>query len=191
MLRTAPHSILRLFTRTLLPLLLLCAVLGTPVVAPAGEPAAKQAAAVPQGKPGVLLVAFGTSVPEALVSMKAVDEEFKAAFAGQPVVWAYTSQIIRKKIAAEGHPVGGISDGLAKLASEGVKVVRVQSLHVMAGEEFSALERAVLIDLQKNRRRGASRGRHKRWPGPACQRGGQGCARAVAARHGRRGVQRS
>ena len=134
MLRTTPHSILLLFTRTLLPLLLLCAVLGTPAVAPAGEPAAKEAAAVPQGKPGVLLVAFGTSVPEALVSLKAVDEEFKAAFGGQPVVWAYTSQIIRKKIAAEGHPVGGISDGLAKLASEGVKVVRVQSLHVMAGE---------------------------------------------------------
>ncbi|NCB22653.1 MAG: cobalt chelatase [Deltaproteobacteria bacterium] len=150
MLRIAPHSILHFFTRTLLPLLLLSTVLGTPVVAPAGEPAAKEAAAVPQGKAGVLLVAFGTSVPEALVSMKAVDEEFKAAFSGQPVVWAYTSQIIRKKIAAEGHPVGGISDGLAKLASEGVKVVRVQSLHVMAGEEFSALERAVLIDLQKN-----------------------------------------
>ena len=54
MLRTTPHSILRLFTRTLLPLLLLCAVLGTPVVAPAGEPAAKEAAAVPQGKPGVV-----------------------------------------------------------------------------------------------------------------------------------------
>ena len=53
MLRTTPHSILLLFTRTLLPLLLLCTVLGTPVVAPAGEPAAKQAAVVPQGKPGV------------------------------------------------------------------------------------------------------------------------------------------
>lgn len=38
-----------------------------------------------------------------------------------------------------------------KLASEGIKVVRVRSLHVMAGEEFSALERAVLIDLQKIR----------------------------------------
>ena len=36
----------------------------------------------------VLLVAFGTSVPEALPAMKAVDEEFKAAFPGQPVVWA-------------------------------------------------------------------------------------------------------
>ena len=45
MLRTTPHSILHFFTRTLLPLLLLCAVLGMPVVAPAGEPAAKEAAA--------------------------------------------------------------------------------------------------------------------------------------------------
>lgn len=95
-------------------------------------------------------MAFGTSVPEALPAMQAVDQEFKQAFPGQPVVWAYTSQIIRKKIAAQGRPVGGISDGLAKLAKDGVKVVRVQSLHVMAGEEFSALERAVLIDLQKN-----------------------------------------
>lgn len=113
-----------------------------------GAPAVSGAAEEP--KAGVLLVAFGTSVPEALVSMKAVDEEFKAAFPGQPVVWAYTSQIIRKKIAAQGRPVGGISDGLAHLAKDGVKVVRVQSLHVMAGEEFSELERAVLIDIQKN-----------------------------------------
>ena len=144
MLRTTPHFILHFFTRTLLPIFLLCAVMGAPVVAPAAESGAESP------KAGVMLVAFGTSVPEALASMKAVDAEFKAAFPGQPVVWAYTSQIIRKKIAAEGHPVGGISDGLAQLAKDGVKVVRVQSLHVMAGEEFSALERAVLIDLQKN-----------------------------------------
>ena len=71
MLRNAPHSILHFFTRTLLPLLLLCAVMGAPVAVVAGEPAAKAPAAVPQGKAGVLLVAFGTSVPEALVSMVA------------------------------------------------------------------------------------------------------------------------
>lgn len=136
----ASHSILQFFTRIFLPILLLCAVMGAPAAVSAAENA----------KAGVLLVAFGTSVPEALPSMKAVDKEFKAAFPGQPVVWAYTSQIIRKKIAAEGRPVGGISDGLAQLAKDGVKVVRVQSLHIMAGEEFSALERAVLIDLQKN-----------------------------------------
>ena len=140
MQRTAPQFISYFIFRTLLPLLVLCTMLGAPVFAnAAGEP-----------REGVLLVAFGTSVPEALVSMKAVDKEFRAAFPGQPVVWAYTSQIIRKKIAAQGHPVGGISDGLAQLANDGVKVVRVQSLHIMAGEEFTELERAVLISVQKN-----------------------------------------
>ena len=99
---------------------------------------------------GVLLVAFGTSVPEAMESMHAVDAAFKAAFPNEPVVWAYTSQIIRKKIAEQGRPVGGISEGLAKLAAQGVRVVRVQSLHVMAGQEFSALERAVLLDVKKH-----------------------------------------
>ena len=101
-------------------------------------------------KEGILLVAFGTSVPEAQPAFKAVDAEFKKAFPGSPVVWAYTSQIIRKKLAAQGHPVGSISDGMAQLAKDGVKVVRVQSLHVLAGEEFTELERAVLLDVSKN-----------------------------------------
>lgn len=101
-------------------------------------------------KEGLLVAAFGTSVPEALPSFKAVDQSFRQAFPGSPVVWAYTSQIIRRKLARQGRPVGGISDGLAKLARDGVRVARVQPLHVMPGEEFTELERAVLIDLQKH-----------------------------------------
>ena len=101
-------------------------------------------------KEGVLLVAFGTSVPEGMPAFKTVDAEFKKAFPDSPVVWAYTSQIIRKKLAQQGQPVGGISDGLAQLAKDGAKVVRVQSLHVLGGEEFSALERAVLLDVSKH-----------------------------------------
>ena len=101
-------------------------------------------------KEGVLLVAFGTSAPEGMPAFKTVDAEFKKAFPDSPVVWAYTSQIIRKKLAQQGQPVGGISDGLAQLAKDGAKVVRVQSLHVLGGEEFSALERAVLLDVSKH-----------------------------------------
>ena len=108
----------------------------------------------------MLLVAFGTSVPEALPSFKAVDASFKAAFPDTPVVWSYTSQIIRKTCQQRHKPVGGISDGLAALAKAGVKVVRVQSLHVMPGEEFAELERAVLLDIQKHP------GRFEAVPGP-------------------------
>ena len=132
--------ILRKFPRFLPLFLLLLALMAASV----------QAAERKAPKEGVLLVAFGTSVPEALPSFKAVDASFKAAFPDSPVVWAYTSQIIRRKLAKQGRPVGGISDGLAELARGGVKLVRVQSLHVMPGEEFTELERAVLLDLQKH-----------------------------------------
>ena len=46
-------------------------------------------------KEGLLLVAFGTSVPEAQPALTAIDKDFKAAFPHSPVVWAYTSSIIR------------------------------------------------------------------------------------------------
>ena len=97
------------------------------------------AAHAAEPREGLLIVAFGTSVPEAVPALKALDADFRAAFPDAAVEWAYTSQIIRKKLAERGTPVGGISDGLGALARKGVKVVRVQSLHVMAGEEFSAL----------------------------------------------------
>ena len=105
-----------------------------------------EAAAAP--REGVLLVAFGTSVPEANVALTALDRDFRAAFPQAEVEWAYTSQIIRRKLAEQGRPVGSIGQGLASLARKGVRVVRVQSLHVLAGEEFSALERAVLLDVK-------------------------------------------
>lgn len=128
--------------------LLLCVVMlaGLAFAAQAAEKAPQEGLL----KEGLLLAAFGTSVPEALPAFKAVDRSFRQAFPGCPVVWAYTSQIIRRKLAREGRPVGGIRDGLARLAADGVKVARVQPLHVMPGEEFTALERAVLIDLQKH-----------------------------------------
>ncbi|HJA78728.1 sirohydrochlorin cobaltochelatase [uncultured Desulfovibrio sp.] len=118
----------------LLALCLLTAVLTPPVFAAPRE--------------GLLVVAFGTSVPEAMPAFRALDTAFRAEFPGMPLEWAYTSQRIRKKLARQGKPVGGISDGLAALARKGVNIVRVQSLHVMAGEEFSALERAVLLDIK-------------------------------------------
>lgn len=136
--------ILRVSARVLPLFLLLLALMAATLPTP-GHAADQKAP-----KEGVLLVAFGTSVPEALPSFKAVDASFKAAFPDTPVVWSYTSQIIRKKLAEQGKPVGGISDGLVALAKAGVKVVRVQSLHVMPGEEFTELERAVLLDIQKH-----------------------------------------
>lgn len=101
-------------------------------------------------KEGLLLVAFGTSVPEAQPALTAIDADFKAAFPDSPVVWAYTSSIIREKLAKQGTHIGDVNAGLEELARRKVDVVRVQSLHVVAGEEFSEMERLLVSWLTRH-----------------------------------------
>lgn len=141
-MRTLHHFHCRVFAQQLL-VVFLCVLL--PACAQHSGKASQLSV-----REGILLVSFGTSVPEAQEALDAVDSAFKEAFPGQPLRWAYTSQIIRKKLASQGHAVGGISEGLAALSGAGVRVVRVQSLHVLPGEEFSALERAVLLDVARH-----------------------------------------
>ena len=69
-------------------------------------------------KEGLLLVAFGTSVPEAQPALTAIDKEFKAAFPHSPVVWAYTSSIIRAKLEKRGVHIGDVTAGLEELARQ-------------------------------------------------------------------------
>ena len=95
-----------------------------------------------KGKPmkkGILLVAFGSSVPEAQVSFKNIDKKVKSAFPGVPVRWAYTSHIIRHKLAKEGKQLDSVVVALAKMMDEGFTHVAVQSLHTIAGEEYHEL----------------------------------------------------
>ena len=53
-------------------------------------------------KVGILLVAFGSSVPSAQVSFENIDKKAKAAYPEIPLRWDYTSHIIRKKLAKQG-----------------------------------------------------------------------------------------
>ncbi len=100
---------------------------------------------------GVLLVAFGTSVDSALPSLQAVERAYKQAYPGRPVVWAYTSDIIRKKLAREqGLRVLSVKEALDECSRQGVVDLRVQSLHVTGGEEFSMLERMLVRSLTLN-----------------------------------------
>lgn len=101
-------------------------------------------------KQGILLVAFGSSMAEAGAAFAAIDEAYQREFPHTPIVWAFTSQIIRKKLAKEGIHVASISEGLNILAADGAKIVRVQSLHMMAGKEFAGLARALLVNIQKH-----------------------------------------
>lgn len=99
---------------------------------------------------GVLLVAFGTSMEEAKPALDQVGKAFEKAYPNTPVVWAYTSDIIRKKLAEEGKPVFSVREALDHCAREGIVNLRVQSLHVSVGEEFSQLQRLLVRYLASN-----------------------------------------
>lgn len=106
-------------------------------------------AAVPVwAKEGTLLVAFGTSVSSARPAIDAIVAEYRARTEG-PVLLAFTSDIIRNKLAAAGEPVPSVHAALNELAAQGVDDVTVQSLHIAPAEEYSQLERMIVRHVTK------------------------------------------
>ncbi len=92
-------------------------------------------------KKGILLAAFGTTVPEAEKAMNNLDAMAKKAFPGVPVFWAYTSNIVREKLAESGKTTLSPAEALAAMMAQGFTRVAVQSLHTIPGHEFTNLER--------------------------------------------------
>ena len=94
-------------------------------------------------KTGILLVAFGSSEASAQVSFENIDRKVKAAWPDTPVYWAYTSRIIRHKLAKQGKQLDSPAMALARMADEQFTHVAVQSLHTIAGAEYHDLTRVV------------------------------------------------
>jgi sirohydrochlorin cobaltochelatase len=94
-------------------------------------------------KVGILLVAFGSSIPSAQVSFENIDKNVKKTYPAIPVRWAYTSSIIRKKLARQGQHLDSPEVALAKMQDDGFTHVAVQSLHTIAGAEYHDLRRTV------------------------------------------------
>jgi sirohydrochlorin cobaltochelatase len=99
-------------------------------------------AAEKPGKPpnkAILLVAFGTSVPDAQKAYDQTDAAVRKAFPRIEVRWAYTSKIIREKLAKGGKQLDSPEMALARMMDEGFTSVAVLSLHVIPGMEFHDL----------------------------------------------------
>jgi len=90
-------------------------------------------------KKGILLVAFGSTIPEAQVSFENIDRSVKKAFPGVEVYWAYTSRIIIAKMAKEGKHLVTPVEALAGMMGEKFTHVAVQALQVIPGAEFHGL----------------------------------------------------
>ena len=94
-------------------------------------------------KVGILLVAFGSSEASAQVSFENIEKKTRATYPDIPVRWAYTSTIIRKKLAKQGKLLDSPEVALAKMMDEDFTHVAVQSLHTIGGEEYHDLRRTV------------------------------------------------
>jgi sirohydrochlorin cobaltochelatase len=94
-------------------------------------------------KTAILLVAFGTSVPEARKAFDEIEARVKKAFPNAEVRWAFTSKIIRRKQAKQGEKLDSPALALAKLQDEGYGKIVVASFHSLPGEEFHDLHRDV------------------------------------------------
>jgi len=94
-------------------------------------------------KKGILLTAFGTTVPEARSALDNISDKAKQRFPGVEIRWAYSSRIVREKLAAQGQSFDSPAMALARMMDDGFTHVAVQSLHTIPGEEFHALTQTV------------------------------------------------
>ncbi len=79
-------------------------------------------------KTGILLVAFGSSKTSARVSFENIERKTRQACQDTPIFWAYTSRIIRGKLAKQGFVIDSPQIALAKMMDQGFTHVVVQSL---------------------------------------------------------------
>ncbi|GAB1409508.1 sirohydrochlorin cobaltochelatase [Desulfovibrionales bacterium] len=94
-------------------------------------------------KKGILLVAFGTTVPEAKTALDQIESQVATRFPGLPIYWAYSSRQVRSTLADSGTHYDSVATALARMADEGFTHVAVQSLHTIPGAEFQGLRETV------------------------------------------------
>lgn len=96
-------------------------------------------------KTGILLVAFGSTRPEARMAFQRIHEEVGTTFPGVDIRWAFTSRFMRGKLLGEGEQVDSPEIMLARMMDEGFTHVAVLPLHVIPGREFHELSRNVCL----------------------------------------------
>ncbi|MBR0256395.1 MAG: sirohydrochlorin cobaltochelatase [Synergistaceae bacterium] len=103
-------------------------------------PHASHAAEESSVKAAMLVVLFGTSMPEARKAINNLADTVKAEFPSADVRIAFTSNIIRRKIKNEtGESIPNPSQALAQLNDEGYSYVIVIPTHMIPGEEYDDL----------------------------------------------------
>ncbi len=96
---------------------------------------------VVSSKPALVLVAFGTSVPEARKVFDYIDAVARKRYPNTDIRWAFTSTFIRQKLKARGVVTQSVEEVVADLRADGCDRAVFQSLHVVPGQEFREIEK--------------------------------------------------
>lgn len=126
-----------------LKIFLLLAVLTLWALPPAPAASASEHGKARPAKTAILLVTFGTSVPQAQKVFGLIETAVRKAYPGVEVRWAYTAKFIRDKLAKKGQKLLSPAQALALLMAQGYTQTAVQSLHVIPGAEYNDLLRVV------------------------------------------------
>lgn len=87
----------------------------------------------------IVVVSFGTSVPEARAAITAVEKTLEQAASGYICVRAFTSPTIRRILSERGEDIPSLTEALDRLCGEGVQRVVVQPTHLLYGYEYDRL----------------------------------------------------
>lgn len=90
-------------------------------------------------KKGILLAAFGSGNRQGESTLRLFDERVRLRFPGIPVRWAFTSVIMRRRLAAARKKTDSVLKALQKMWFEKYTHVAVQSLHIIPGAEYGDL----------------------------------------------------
>lgn len=103
---------------------------------------------LPMTKKGILLAAFGSGNRQGESTLRLFDERVRERFPGVPVRWAFTSVIMRRRLAAARKKTDSVLKALQKMWFEKYTHVAVQSLHIIPGAEYGDL----VADVEAMRR---------------------------------------
>ena len=86
-------------------------------------------------KCAILLVAYGTNTPQGQVALKQFDARVRRLFPLWPVRWAFSSHLLRERLARAKRKSDSVVKALEKLCFENFDTILVQPLQTVVGRE--------------------------------------------------------
>ena len=88
----------------------------------------------------ILIVGYGALSEEGQATYQEVEDRIRELYPEGRVEWAYTSDIVRQRLRAQGKTLLAVGDALSALDNEGYERVVVLPLYVVQGEAYSSLK---------------------------------------------------